>query len=107
MKAVLLRFWKRSKWVILAVAAVALGVLGVVLRGLVFREPPEGKKVDVLPEVHEAIKEKVQQAEEAALVSRVEARVQAETQTQALQEVMKVEDGAERRRRLAAMLRGL
>jgi hypothetical protein len=107
MKAALLRFWKRSKWVILAVAAACLAVLAVVLRGLIFREPPEGKKIDMLPEVDEALKMKVRQAEEESLVSRVEARVQAETQKQELQEVMKVEDGAERRRRLAEMLRRL
>jgi hypothetical protein len=107
MKEALKKFWKRYRWVLLAVAAATIGVLGVVLRGLFFKEPPEGKKIDVLPEVHEELKQKVQQAEEEALVTRVEARVQAEAQQQELAEVMKVEDGAERRRRLAAMLRQL
>jgi uncharacterized protein YpmS len=107
MKATFLRFWKRSKWVLLAVAAVTLTVLGVVLRGLVVREHPSGKKEDVLPEVDVALKEKVQQAEEESLVARVEARVEAEAQKEELHEVMKIDDGSERRRRLAALLRRL
>lgn len=107
MKAILKRFWKRMKWIILAVSAVLVAVLAVVLRGMIVREDPQGSKEDVLPEVSEAIKEKVVQAEEESLIARVEARVEAETQREELKEIAKEDDGVERRRRLASMLRRL
>lgn len=110
MKAKLKAFWKRSKWVILSVIAVLVAVLAFVLRGL-FAPKPEPflgpDQPQPLPPIDQRIKDQVVKAEEEALVARVEARVHAETQRMELQEIAKVEDGAERRRRLAEMLRRL
>lgn len=110
MKAKLKAFWKRSKWVILSVAAALVAVLAFILRGLFTKKPSQPVAPDTpqpLPPIDERIREKVTKAEEEALVARVEARVQAETQRAELDEIAKVEDGAERRRRLAEMLRRL
>lgn len=60
-----------------------------------------------LPEVPDALKKKVQEAEEAALVARVEARVEAEKAKEILDEAAAISDGAERRKRLADALRRL
>ncbi len=99
--------WKRFKWVIIGVGvAIAIALL-FLLRGLFQTEHPDGSKTDPLPEVSEKLKEAVRHAEEEALVARVEARVEAETQKKELEEIGTIEDGAERRRRLAEMLRGL
>jgi hypothetical protein len=95
------------KWVLIAVA-VGIGLVAIfMLRGIFRRESPDGSKTDVLPDVSEALKDKVRQAEEEALIARVEARVEAETQKKELEEISTIDDGAERRKRLAAMLRGL
>jgi hypothetical protein len=93
------------KWVLLAVGAVLVAVLAFLARGLFVREDPEGQREDVLPEVEETVKERVRVAEEEALVARVEARTEAETDREELKEIAQENDGAERRRRLAAMLR--
>ena len=49
----------------------------------------------------------MEKAEEGALIARVEARVKAEEATKELEEIAAVDDGAERRKRLAEMLNGL
>lgn len=110
MKAWFKALWKRSKWVILAVAGVLVVVLAFILRGLfAAKRPPERDPLDPqpLPPIDERIHERVRQAEEEATVARIEAKVQAETDVAQLERINKVEDGAERRRRLAAMLRRL
>lgn len=99
--------WKHIKWIAVAVA-VGLGVVAIfLLRGLFVKEKPDGSKEDPLPEVEEKLKQKVRKAEEEALVSRVEAKVEAEKDQQELKEVAQIEDGKERRKRLAEMLRRL
>lgn len=100
-------FLKRFKYYLVAGGVLLALVLFFVLRGLFTREDANGRKVDILPEVEEALKERVRVAEEEALVARVEARVEAEVQREELEEVGQIEDGAERRRRLADMLRKL
>jgi len=57
-----------------------------------------------LPEVPEGLKKKVAEAEEKALTAKVEARVQAAAQKTELASITKIEDGTERRKRLAEML---
>jgi len=110
MKARLKVFWKRSKWVILSVAGGVLIVLVIVLRGLFTRKSSPPKNPDgsqPLPPIDARIKEHVAVVEEEATVARIEARVEATADREQLERISKVEDGVERRRRLAAMLRRL
>lgn len=103
--------WAQSKWVVISVtgvlAGVTVSVLGLILRGLTIcsgegiRAPRPG------PSVSERIKERTEAAEEQALVTRIEAKVRAAGDREQLERIAKVGDGAERRRRLAAMLRRL
>lgn len=109
MKARLKAFWKRSKWMILSVLAAIVGVIAFILRGLFVRKPPINEIPDnqSLPPIDARIKENVTRVEEEALVARIEATIRAETDREQLERIAKVEDGVERRRRLAAMLRRL
>jgi hypothetical protein len=109
MKARLKAFWKRSKWVLIAVAGGVLLVVAFLLRGLFSSRKPEPKPdgSQPLPSIDERVKERVAQAEEEATVARIEAKVRADTDREQLERINQVEDGAERRRRLAAMLRRL
>jgi hypothetical protein len=100
-------FWKQAKYWVIAGGVLLAVVLFFLFRGLLTRENSDGEKTDILPEVEDALKERVRVAEEEALVARVEARVEAEADKQELEEVATIEDGAERRRRLAEMLRKL
>jgi len=109
MKAKLKAFWKRSKWVLIAVAGGVLLVVAFLLRGLFARPEPAKDPLDPkpLPPIDERIKEHVAKVEEEATVARIEAKVRADTDREQLERINQVEDGAERRRRLAAMLRRL
>jgi hypothetical protein len=109
MKARLKAFWKRFKWVIVSVGGVLLLVLAFLLRGLLVKKTPEPAPGNEkpLPPIDERIRERVAQAEEEATVARIEAKVRADTDREQLERINQVEDGAERRRRLAAMLRRL
>lgn len=101
--------WAQSKWVILAaggvLAGVTVSVLGVILRGLTSCN--EGRSGSTALPVNEKIQKRVEVAEEQALVTRIEAKVRAAGDREQLERIAKVEDGPERRRRLAAMLRRL
>lgn len=109
MKARLKAFWKRSKWVILSVAGALVLVLAFLFRSLFRGKPVERDPLEPrpLPSIDERIHERVRVAEEEATVARIEARVRADTDREQLERISQVEDGAERRRRLAAMLRRL
>lgn len=110
MKAWFKSLWKRSKWVILAVAGALVVVLAFILRGLFSPKPKPDRGPDgpqPLPPIDERVRERVRQAEEEATVARIEAKVRADTDREQLERISQVEDGAERRRRLAAMLRRL
>ena len=93
---------KHLKWFALSAAA----LLAVVF-GLLMRSSRRGVRRASLPPLDEKIREKVRQAEEEALVARVEAKVKAETEVKKLEEVAEISDGAERRKRLAEMLNDL
>ena len=109
MKARLKAYWKRFKWVVIAACSVVVMVVVFVLRGLFSSRklPKEEDEGPQLPPIDARIKEQVKQAEEEATVARIEARVRAQTDREQLERIAKVKDGAERRRRLAAMLRRL
>ena len=96
-------FRKHAKW--FALGAVAIGAAGL---AFLFRGALVGKGRRVsLPPLDKGIQDAVRKAEEEALVARVEARVKAEQEVEELEEVSKIDDGVERRRRLAEMLNDL
>lgn len=96
-------FFARFRWALWVVLAVGAAVLLWALSRLFDPRNPE-EPVFRLPEVPQALKERVQKAEEDALVARVRASATAESQRAEVQTIMQIEDGAERRRRLAAHL---
>jgi hypothetical protein len=96
--------YKRYKYWVWGLLAVLAALLLFLLRGAVVGG---GRRKISLPEIPRALRAKVDLAEEEALVARVEARVEATKEVEKLQEVAKISDGVERRKRLAAMLKGL
>jgi hypothetical protein len=93
-------FLKKWWWLFVLAAA---GLLALLFRGLIV---DDDKKL-VIPDVPSKLKEKVRQAEEEALVVRVEARVKADVELEKLEEVKKIDDQAERLKRLSALLNDL
>ena len=83
-----------------------VGILAFIFRGLVVGDSGAPKRVE-LPKVPKALRDKVEKAEEEALIARVEARVEATKEVEKLEEVSKIKDGAERRKRLAGLLKDL
>lgn len=57
-------------------------------------------------EVQKTLQEKVNRAEEDALIAKTKATLQAEEAEKALNEIMVIDDGVERRKRLADLLNG-
>lgn len=101
----LIAWLKQTKWVLYVILAVGTGILLLVLRKMFF-----GPKPDVptrLPDVPPALQRKVDQVQEEALKAKVEAKVTAEDDKKQLDEITKIDDGAERRKRLAQMLQNL
>ena len=100
----LISIFKRTKWVAWAVLAVATVAVVWFFRTLFTADPKAPAR---LPEVPAALKYKVAKAEEDALIARVEASVEAEKAKELLDEAAAIDDGVERRKRLAEALRRL
>ena len=96
-------WWHRSQWVVWVVIGVCAVIMLAVLRSLVLKKPG-GDSGGLLPPIPKAIQERVNQAQEDNLRVRVEAKVKADEQKKQLDDVLKMDDGAERRKRLAEML---
>jgi hypothetical protein len=101
----LIAWLKSAKWVLYVVLAVGTGILFLVLRKMFFGPKPEGPTR--LPDVPPALQRKVDQVQEEALKAKVEAKVTAEDDKKKLDEITKIDDGAERRKQLAQMLQNL
>lgn len=95
--------YARFKYVVWAIGGVVVVIFAALLKNIVVPPRKPGKKI-ALPEIPPVVQAKVDKAHEEALVARVEARVEAEAEVVKLEEVAKIDDGAERRKRLAAML---
>jgi hypothetical protein len=95
--------WKQASWVLWALVALTFAVVVWTLRGLF--HGPANVGPTRLPLVPEKLQAKVDKAEEEALKAKVEATVKAEEAKHALEEIGKIPDGAERRRRLAERLK--
>lgn len=109
MRARLKALWKQFKWVLVAVAGVVVTATVFLLRGASSRKLTQVREGEPqpLPPVDIRVKEQVKKVEEEATVARIEARIRAQSDREQLERIAKVEDGAERRQRLAAMLRRL
>jgi predicted membrane-bound mannosyltransferase len=103
----LIAWLKTSKWWLYALVAAAIAVALVVLRNLFTSPGDEGHGDYQLPEAPPVLKQAVEQAEEDALRTRVEAAAKNEAHKQQLQQVGAIEDGAERRKQLAALLNSM
>lgn len=96
---------KSAKWVLYLVLAVTAGILLLTLRKLFVLPRPDGPTR--LPDVPPALRAKVEHAQEEALKAKIEAKTTAEADKKDLVEILQVDDGIERRRRLADKLRQL
>jgi len=96
--------YKSAKWVFWLILISALSVLFSLIRSFFSRSHVPRKN---LPDVSERLKAKVEKVEEDALIARVRARVEAEKAEKRLEEIAKVDDGIERRKRLAEYLSSL
>lgn len=101
----LLSWLKSAKWVAYAMIAVVVGVLLLVLRNLFAGPRPD--RPGRLPDVPEKLKEKVDKVQEEALKAKIEAKVQAEDDKKEIEEILQVQDGRERRAKLAEKLANL
>jgi len=100
-------WWAKSRWAVWAIIGLIAVIMLAVLKSLFFGGKPKVGEADAgLPPVPKALQAKVDKAEEDGLKARVEAVAVAGEQKKQLDEVMKIDDGAERRKRLAAMLKG-
>lgn len=96
-------WFHRFRWIIWIVIGVCAVIMLFVLRSLVLKKGG-GDSGGLLPPIPKPIQDKVDQALEDNLKVRVEATTKADDQKQQLADVLKIDDGAERRKRLAEML---
>lgn len=95
--------WRAGGWVILA----ALSAVAVVVWRLVTLKHGTLQGPNAEPVVPPELASRVAKAEEDALVARVQATTTATEHMTELATIQTIDDGAERRRRLAAMLKTL
>lgn len=96
-------WWAKSRWAVWVVIGVIGAIMVLVLRSILSGKKGGGAKFE-LPPIPQVIQDRVNAAEEDGLRARVAASVKAEGQKEQLAEVLKIDDGAERRKRLAEML---
>lgn len=94
-------WWKVLKWIFYLILATGVACLVWMVRKA-FRKPPPAPS-----EPPSALETKVVQVEVEALQARVEAKVTADEDKKKVVEILKVDDGAERRKQLAEMLNNL
>lgn len=96
---------KQAKWVLYLVFAVVVGVgFALVAPFLSDRKRGGGEG---LPRLPEAVQRKLDQVHEEALTAKVKAKVKADEDRIELAEIIAIDDGKERRQRLAEKLRHL
>jgi hypothetical protein len=93
----------KSRWAVWAVVGLLVVIVLAVLRSLLDVKPKSGQAPG-LPPIPKVLQDKVDKAQEDNLRIRVETKVVAEEHKKELEAVMKLDDGAERRKRLAEML---
>jgi hypothetical protein len=98
----LVAWWKTSKWAVLAVLSGIALIVGFVLRSLFTGSKPSEPGIPPPPS---ALKQAVEQAHEDSLKARIVASTQAQEHHEKLAEIAKIDDGVERRKKLAEMLK--
>ena len=93
---------KNLKWIGLVVLSIVAAIVVAILRP---RSPLPPKGGEAIPPPPRPLQDAVDRAEEAALVAKVKAKVEADNTTEALTEISKIDNGAERRKALAALLK--
>lgn len=96
-------WWAKSRWAVWLIIGIIFAIMVLVLRSLLNVKPQPGEPAG-LPPIPKVLQEKVNQAEEDGMRVRVTANAKADEQKKQLDEVLKIDDGAERRKRLAEML---
>jgi hypothetical protein len=107
-----IRAWiARLKWDGWIILAAVIAICTLVLRRMFAGTSERERQRFQLPAVPPEVQQRVRDAEEHAIVTQIQASAQAEAKKEELQQVMQIPDGndggAERRRRLAALLRTL
>jgi hypothetical protein len=107
-----IRAWfARFRWVGWLVLAAVIAVFTLVLRRMFAGASPQDRQRFQMPAVPPVVQQRVEAAEEQAAVARIQASTQAAAKREELQQVLQIPDGsdggAERRKRLAALLRTL
>lgn len=98
-----LAYLKQAKWILWVVLAAGFAVVVILVRRL-FSGPPSTGPTS-LPTVPPALQAKVEKAEEEALKARIEATVHADEDRKEIEEISKIPDGKERRKRLSDKLK--
>lgn len=106
------RAWiARFRWIGWIVLAAAVAALTLVVRRMFAGTSPQELARFQMPAVPPLVQQQVQVAEEHATVTRIQASTQADVKKDELTQVLQIpngaDGGAERRRRLAAMLRDM
>jgi hypothetical protein len=96
-------WWAKSRWAVWVVIGVCFAIMVLVLKSLLNVKPKAGEG-GLLPPVPKVLQDKVDKAQEDNLRVRVEAKAKADDDKKQLEAVMRIDDGAERRKRLAEML---
>lgn len=97
-------WWAKSRWAVWVVLGVIVAILTLVIRSLLGGKNTGGSGGGGLPPIPKALQEKVERAEEDNLRERVLAKSKADGDRKDIDDIMKIDDGAERRKRLAEKL---
>lgn len=93
------------RWILWVLAAVVAAFLFAMVSPFLFQQGSDG--ATVLPALPQTVQRKLDAAHEAALIAKTNAITKADTDKGDLKMIAKIDDGAERRRRLAEKLRTL
>lgn len=94
--------WKYAKWAALGLLVLLGWIVWVWLRP---KQPVLKDGEPAIPPAPAPLVEAFEKAHEEALVARAKASAATEARQEQLQEISKIDDGKERRKRLAAMLK--
>jgi hypothetical protein len=92
---------KHVKWFFWGLVAVATTFLALMFKGF---EVPEKKRKPKIPEVPPKLRERVLKAEEDAVFVRAGVKAREKVQQDELEDIRKISNGRERRRRLAELM---
>lgn len=92
---------KHLKWLLWGLAALVTTCLAVMFKGL---EVPDKQRKPKRPELPPKLKQRVRKAEEDAAVARATAKIRHDCHKEELEDIKKIPDDKERRKRLAALM---